>query len=274
MSTVTVKNVEINQPTLDEDGNTVIGGVVTIAFSPYAIITAGKAAKMTPSEMEEVARALFSHPDSIQHHVATELISEHIRVQHDHDRLVRELDVLINGESAAQQASLCDIVAQVRSEGLKAVPAPGWTGQADADAALVMLDRIDTTDSDDDCRIEEVKSIIRRLVAAPAPAVPEGWKLVPIEPTPEMCDISHVGVDVCTGMAADDEYYSINGDYAGKVYRAMLAAAPAPGSEPDWGMAERRDCERCGAERVATLHDKHGDPLCGDCYPAPGGDHG
>ncbi len=123
MSTVTVKNVEINQPTLDEDGNTVIGGVVTIAFSPYAIITAGKAAKMTPSEMEEVARALFSHPDSIQHHVATELISEHIRVQHDHDRLVRELDVLINGENAAQQARLCDIVAQVRSEGLKAVPA-------------------------------------------------------------------------------------------------------------------------------------------------------
>lgn len=94
------------------------------------------------------------------------------QVEIDNRRLVRELDVLINGENAAQQASLCDIVAQVRSEGLKAVPAPGWTGQADADAALVMLDRIDTTDSDDDCLIEEVKSIIRRLVAAKAPAAP------------------------------------------------------------------------------------------------------
>lgn len=41
----------------------------------------------------------------------------------DHRRLVRELDVLINGDNAAQQASLCDIVGQVRSEGLKAAPA-------------------------------------------------------------------------------------------------------------------------------------------------------
>lgn len=47
----------------------------------------------------------------------------------DHRRLVRELDVLINGENAAQQASLCDIVGQVRSECLKAAPAtPGaWS---------------------------------------------------------------------------------------------------------------------------------------------------
>jgi hypothetical protein len=37
-----------------------------------------------------------------------------------HRRLVRELDVLLNGEAgAAKQASLCDIVRQVRSEGIK-----------------------------------------------------------------------------------------------------------------------------------------------------------
>lgn len=34
----------------------------------------------------------------------------------DHRRLVRELDVLINGETAAEQASLCDIVAQLQRE--------------------------------------------------------------------------------------------------------------------------------------------------------------
>lgn len=39
----------------------------------------------------------------------------------DHDRLVRELDVLLNGEDgAARQASLCDVVAQVRRDGLVA----------------------------------------------------------------------------------------------------------------------------------------------------------
>lgn len=38
-----------------------------------------------------------------------------------HDRLVRELDVLLNGEEgAAKQASLCDVVAQVRRDGLVA----------------------------------------------------------------------------------------------------------------------------------------------------------
>ncbi len=36
----------------------------------------------------------------------------------DHKRLVRELDVIINGDNAAQQASLCDIVAQLRSSPL------------------------------------------------------------------------------------------------------------------------------------------------------------
>lgn len=34
----------------------------------------------------------------------------------DHRRLVRELDVLINGEGAAAQASLCDIVGQLQRE--------------------------------------------------------------------------------------------------------------------------------------------------------------
>lgn len=34
----------------------------------------------------------------------------------DHRRLVRELDVLLNGDSAAKQASLCDIVCQVQAE--------------------------------------------------------------------------------------------------------------------------------------------------------------
>lgn len=42
----------------------------------------------------------------------------------DHRRLVRELDVALNGEEgAAKQASLCDIVGQVTSKRLKLVVA-------------------------------------------------------------------------------------------------------------------------------------------------------
>jgi hypothetical protein len=44
-----------------------------------------------------------------------------LAAQQDHDRLVRELDVMLNGEAgAAQQASLCDIVAQVAKDGVVA----------------------------------------------------------------------------------------------------------------------------------------------------------
>ena len=42
----------------------------------------------------------------------------------DHRRLVRELDVALNGEAgAAKQASLCDIVAQVKDQRWKLVRA-------------------------------------------------------------------------------------------------------------------------------------------------------
>ncbi|MDN0106713.1 hypothetical protein QVN76_07380 [Yersinia rochesterensis] len=43
----------------------------------------------------------------------------------------------------------------------------GWTSSDPANSALVMLDRIDTMDSADDDRIEDIKLIIRQLAAAP-----------------------------------------------------------------------------------------------------------
>lgn len=57
-------------------------------------------------------------PKDLGKHLA-DVMREHIEAADDHQRLVRELDVLINGEEgAAPQASLCDIVSQVRREGL------------------------------------------------------------------------------------------------------------------------------------------------------------
>lgn len=48
--------------------------------------------------------------------------SDYETVLADHKRLVREMDVLLNGEAgAAQQASLVDLVAQVRRQGIRAV---------------------------------------------------------------------------------------------------------------------------------------------------------
>lgn len=41
-------------------------------------------------------------------------IADYEEVLADHRRLVREIDVAINGEGAAKQASLCDLVAQIK----------------------------------------------------------------------------------------------------------------------------------------------------------------
>lgn len=46
----------------------------------------------------------------------------------DHRRLVRELDVTLNGDGAAQQASLCDIVGQVKDRRWKLVRAEEPSG--------------------------------------------------------------------------------------------------------------------------------------------------
>lgn len=65
--------------------------------------------------------------------------------------------------------------------------------------------------------LEDVVCALKLLTTKPpvaAPAVPEGWKLVPVEPTQEMVDACFEAT--CAGGIQ-------------KGYRAMLAAAPAPG---------------------------------------------
>ncbi|EOH4914280.1 hypothetical protein KUT41_30615 [Pseudomonas aeruginosa] len=60
------------------------------------------------------ARAALAQPSPAQAEQAT--ADDYEEVLADHRRLVRELDVLLNGEEgAAKQASLCDLVAQVRT---------------------------------------------------------------------------------------------------------------------------------------------------------------
>jgi hypothetical protein len=52
----------------------------------------------------------------VQRRGEEESIEDYKEVIADHKRLVRELDVIINGENAAPQASLCDIVSQLAKE--------------------------------------------------------------------------------------------------------------------------------------------------------------
>lgn len=56
------------------------------------------------------------------------------------------------------------------------------------------------------------------IYAPPAPSVPEGWKLVPVEPTPEMREVG--------GMVCGTARNGRDPVTAAHAYLAMLAAAP------------------------------------------------
>ena len=58
----------------------------------------------------------------------------------------------------------------------------------------------------------------KRHGAQPAPSAPDGWKLVPIEPTQEMID--HVIDERLDALVAGEDHTFID------IYKAMLAAAP------------------------------------------------
>lgn len=70
---------------------------------------------------------MFQQPPSPTESAEQLTIEDYKEVFEDHKRLVRELDVIINGENAAKQASLCDIVGQMAKE---YVPAQQIAGDA------------------------------------------------------------------------------------------------------------------------------------------------
>ena len=69
--------------------------------------------ELSGSPAQYAAHAINSHDELV------ELLQAHCKAQDDGANLARELDVLLNGEDGASiQASLCDIVAQVKKHGL------------------------------------------------------------------------------------------------------------------------------------------------------------
>lgn len=76
-------------------------------------------------------------------------------LHHDNRKRIWQAMLAAAPEPQNQQQNIPEIIPQ------------GWTSSDPANAALVMLDRIDTMDSADDDRIEDIKLIIRQLAAAP-----------------------------------------------------------------------------------------------------------
>lgn len=63
--------------------------------------------------------------------------------------------------------------------------------------------------------IDAYREFARAVLALRGPAIPEGWQLVPVEPTPEMLKAGQYRV----GNLSTEKWFAVS-------YRAMLAAAP------------------------------------------------
>ena len=89
----------------------------------------------------------------------------------------------------------------------------------------------DREDRQAEFRMTSVRDLMFQAwcAAVSAPPVPEGYKPVPIEPTPEM---KAAAVRFANGDAVyknvKAEALKIEEDIYGEVYEAMLAAAPSP----------------------------------------------
>lgn len=89
------------------------GGIAEMEFPGMVLFAIPEANDLCDEDGS--AAVYLSAPQVNQPAPVAVVMSDVAAVQMDHSRLVRELDVLLNGEAgAAKQASLCDIVAQVR----------------------------------------------------------------------------------------------------------------------------------------------------------------
>lgn len=107
--------------------------------------------------------------------------------------------------------------------------ADGWTGNDKANAALMMLDRIETVDPVDDDRIEGIKHIVHELATAPTgiPLILDGYVMVPVDLLSELRDWAHPEIEKYCEMwkgRRDSEFPALRKVIADA--DALLTAAP------------------------------------------------
>lgn len=99
------------------------------------------------------------------------------------------------------------------------------------------------------CEDEIIRQAWALLQAYEAKAVSvEGWKLVPVEPTPEMlkADLGVVTAGSPVAGAIGKRIYESRVDLRPVIYRAMLAVAPQP-------PRDERPVAQCGGEAIAAM---------------------
>ncbi|QET79844.1 hypothetical protein [Aeromonas veronii] len=106
---------------MDDPVEVIKGLKEALARTTHQVITCGVAARHPDANLSRRESDYGGKWDSPQAESVRQLRKERdelLDVQKDHHRLVRELDALLNGvDGAAHQASLCDLVAQLKSKG-------------------------------------------------------------------------------------------------------------------------------------------------------------
>ncbi|EPJ4046399.1 hypothetical protein RFD59_000098 [Klebsiella pneumoniae] len=160
------------------------------------------------TDLERNIAPLYRHtqpvpvvPDELNTRTANDVMNEHLSWKDYGDA-----EVFCIAWNACRAAMLQ--AGTLTNEGTK----QAWTGIPDIDNAINMLDRIDTLESCDDDRIEAVKTVLRGL-AGNSPVIPDGYVMVPKEPTSEMVKKMRYHVGSYDRNIKDG-------------YKAMLAAAP------------------------------------------------
>lgn len=143
------------------------------------------------------------------------------------------IGALKNQSQCDEDGVMCIVSRQAVDEAIDALECQ-HSQQAQGKAVLAMTARINgdsiETDTHTDALLKLPEGTHHAYFGAPpAPAaVPEGWKLVPVDPSLEMVVAGGGAIDMNGGEGGDDEMQSD----AIHAYCAMLAAAPTP-AEPD-----------------------------------------
>ncbi|MFH2815289.1 hypothetical protein ABK803_18595 [Enterobacter ludwigii] len=107
-------------------------------------------------------------PEPVVPHVLEEIIFSIVNAMADEKLRSDESELFSLAKRYIEHAKFKLSAAMLQGAyGNSPVAQDGWTGSDEANAALIMLDRIETVDSVDDDRIEGIKRIIRGLAEAP-----------------------------------------------------------------------------------------------------------
>lgn len=116
-------------------------------------------------------------------------------------------------------------------------PSNGWTGNSDADQALILLDRLDCDVGDDSVRIEQLEQIVRKLAAATVSTAP-----------------AHVNdIDVVESFT---KLTGAPADHATVEHWETALTAVMPADFKDWHANSRREWPDIAAHVISNLRQR------------------